>query len=137
VLGGAGGSPFSRTSPNGQPVIGVRYRLGSWGGRERVGQLEPLFTTAAAQADVIVAREGYALGALQVDAGEYVDAVALVFMRLNPDGGLDPGDRYTSEWIGTPTGSDPRTLGDGSAKVIGIAGRGAAVMDAVGLVLEP
>lgn len=136
TLGGAGGSPFSRTSPNGAPVVGVRYRLGSWGGQERVGQLEPLFTTVAAQDDVILARDGYALGALQVDADEYVDAVALVFMRLTPDGRLDPGDSYTSEWIGTPTGSDPRTLGDGSAKVIGIAGRGAAVLDAVGLVLE-
>lgn len=136
LLGGAGGSPFSRTSPNGQPVVGVRYRLGTWGGRERVGMLEPLFAANALPGDVILARDGYALGALQVDAGEYVDAVALVFMRLTPDGRLDPGDRYTSEWIGTPTGGDPRMLGDGSAKVIGIAGRGAAVLDAVGLVLE-
>jgi hypothetical protein len=136
MLGGAGGSPFSRTSPNGAPVVGVRYRMGNWGGRERVGQLEPLFAAGAAREQEIVAREGYALGALQVDAGEFVDAVALVFMRLTPDGRLDPGDSYTSEWIGTPTGSDLRTLGDGSAKVIGIAGRGAAVLDAVGLVLE-
>jgi hypothetical protein len=135
LLGGNGGSPFQRTSPNGQPVLGVRYRMGNWGGRERVGGLEPLFTSAAGR-DVILARDGYALGALEVDADEYVDAVALVFMRLALDGSLDPADSYTSEWIGDPTGNPTRTIGGDGAKVIGLCGRGAAVLDAVGVVLD-
>jgi hypothetical protein len=111
--------------------------MGNWGGRERVGSLEPLFANgAAAGRDVIVARDGYALGALQVDADQYVDAVALVFMRVSSDGDLDPADNYTSEWIGSPTGNATRTLGGDGTRVIGICGRGAAVLDSVGLVLD-
>jgi hypothetical protein len=138
LLGGSGGSPFEKTSPTRQPVLGVRFRMGNWGGRQRVGSLEPLFSrgTAAAARDVILARDGYALGALEVDADEYVDAVALVFMRRAPDGNLDPSDSYTSEWIGSPTGNPTRTISGEGTQVIGICGRGAAIMDAVGLVLD-
>ncbi len=137
LLGGSGGSPFEKSSPTRQPVLGVRFRMGNWGGRQRVGSLEPLFSsgTTAGARDVILARDGYAVGALEVDADEYVDAVALVFMRLTPEGSLDPTDTYTSQWIGSPTGNPTRTISGEGTQVIGICGRGAAIMDAVGLVL--
>ncbi len=139
LIGGSGGAPFERSSSTGQPVVGVRYRLGSWAGRECVGRLEPIFASGAASAapDVVMARDGYALGALEVDADQYVDAVALVFKRLTPEGDLDPSDSYTSDWIGNPTGKPTRAVGGGGAKVIGICGRGAAVLDAIGLVIDP
>jgi hypothetical protein len=112
LIGGSGGSQFESTSSTGQPVVGVRHRLGNWAGRECVGRLEPIFagTAASGAPDVILAHDGYALGALEVDADQYVDAVALVFMRLTPEGDLDPSDSYTSDWIGKPTGKRPRTI---------------------------
>jgi len=117
-------------------VLGVRYRPGSWAGKQHVGQLEPLFAPgAAAGPNTLLARDGYALGGLEVDADDYVDAVALVFMRITADGRLDPTDSYTSEWIGNPSGNATHTLGGDGTKVIGICGRGAAVLDAIGLVL--
>ncbi|TVS16080.1 MAG: hypothetical protein EA424_14800 [Planctomycetaceae bacterium] len=139
LIGGSGGAPFERTSSTGQPVVGVRHRLGSWAGRQCVGRLEPIFAGGATSTapDMIMARDGYALGALKVDADQYVDAVALVFMRLTPAGDLDPSDSYTSDWIGKPTGKPTRTIGGDGAKVIGICGRGAAVLDAIGLVIDP
>ena len=57
-------------------------------------------------------------------------------MRISPDGRLDPSDRYTSQWIGSPTGRPPTTLGSTGAMVVGIGGRRAAILDAVGLILR-
>ena len=69
-------------------------------------------------------------------AGRYVNDVRPVFMRVTSDGQLDPTDSYSDEWIGTPIGKPIETLGGDGTRVIGIFGRRAAILDAVGLVLE-
>jgi len=76
------------------------------------------------------------VGALEVDAAEYVTAARAVFMRIDAQGRLDPKDSYQSEWMGTPSGNPTETLGGDGSKVIGICGRRVAVLDVVGLVLE-
>lgn len=136
LLGGAGGGPFRVVSAQGQPVLAVQYSLGQWAGKERVGRLIPPFQRPPATPAemLIVAREGYALGAIQVDAGNLVDAIQLVFMRIRDGGSLDEQDSYTSDWIGTPNEDTVRTISGNGAPVVGFHGRGAAVLDAVGLV---
>ena len=57
-------------------------------------------------------------------------------MRIDAQGRLDPKDSYQSEWLGTPSGKPTQTLSGNGSKVIGIHGRKAAVLDAVGLILE-
>ncbi len=74
--------------------------------------------------------------AYYVDAGRYVHAVQIVFMRIGSDGRLDPSDRYTSDWLGFRTEKSPTTIGGTGAVVLGVQGRGAAVVDALGLVLR-
>jgi hypothetical protein len=138
LLGGAGGTLFRFTSPTGEPVLGIRYTIGTWAGKQRVGRVQPVFQRDDTDGpDVLMARDGYAVGGLEVDASEFVDALALVCVRLTPAGGVDPADSYTSDWIGEPSGRPPRTLTGNGRKVIGIYGRGAAILDAVGLILEP
>ena len=83
-----------------------------------------------------IAREGYAVAGLEVDARDFVYAVRVIYMRQGPDGRLAPKDTYKSEWLGRPQGAAPRTLASDGSKVIGVCGRGAAVLDAIGLVLE-
>jgi hypothetical protein len=138
LVGGTGGSPFRSVSPDGELVVGIACGLGSWDGEAALSQIEPLFDRdeGRGKRNATIAREGYGLGALEVETIRYVNAVRPVFMRIKPDGQLDPADSYSGEWIGTPTGRATRTLGDGRSKVIGICGRGAAVLDAVGLVTE-
>lgn len=137
LIGGTGGTPFSSASPHRQPVVGIRFSIGSWAGRERVGKLDPLFSRdGTGGPNVLMAREGYAVGAIEVDAAEFVDAVSIEFMRLTPSGDLDASDSYKSEWIGRPGGKPPRTLSGAGKKVIGLCGRGAAILDAVGLILD-
>ena len=85
---------------------------------------------------MIVAREGYAVGALNVDAPIYVSAIQLVFQRVKIGGQLDSADSYTSPWIGKPSGNPPQSL-DGKGKiVVGIFGRRGAIVDAIGLVFD-
>ncbi len=138
LLGGTGGSPFRSVSPSGDPVVGISHSLGSWGGESAISQLEPRFVRGASGGFVrdAMAREGYAVGDLEIDAGKYVNAVRPVFMRIKPDGSLDPDDSYRGEWIGSPTGKTVRTVNRSGKKVIGICGRRAAVLDSVGLVVE-
>lgn len=137
TVGGTGGIPFETVDPDGREVIGVRFRMGEWGGAARVASLAPLFEPASPGRDesVQLARDGYALGALDVSGAGYVDAVRPVFMKVGTDG-LDSTDSYEGDWIGTPGDSVTRLTGDG-AKVTGFHGRGAAVLDAVGLVVKP
>jgi hypothetical protein len=83
----------------------------------------------------VVAREGYAVGGISVEGDDFVRAIQVVFVRTAADGKLDPADSYASEWIGHPAGKSITAIDSRGAKVIGIQGRKAAILDAVGLVL--
>jgi hypothetical protein len=82
-----------------------------------------------------MAKKGYAVAGLEVKTNPYVAAVRVVFMRLDDDGDLDTDDTYKSAWIGQAAGS-AQTLGGDGKTVIGVYGRRAIVLDAVGLILE-
>lgn len=137
LLGGKGGIPFRVVSPNGRPVVAVQYTLGAWAGKERVGQVSPLFDRIDASRDrqIVSAKDGYAIGAIQVDADDLVNAVRFAFMRIKADGSLDPTDSYGSEWIGHPNEANTRTISGEGRPAIGVHGRG-AVVDAIGLVFS-
>jgi hypothetical protein len=74
---------------------------------------------------------------LNANAGQYVHAVQIVFVRVTPNGKLDPSDSYTSDWLGTKTDATTTELDGRGTPVIGVHGRKAAVVDAIGLVLKP
>jgi hypothetical protein len=134
-VGGTGGSLFRHVGNGQQLVVGVRYRLGSWQGEERLGKIEPLFanTDPGRGWESVEAREGYAVGAIQVDGDEFVNAIRIAFMRIE-DGRLNTKDKYVSDWIGTPLGTQQKTINCNGSPVVGIFGRGTAVVDSIGLV---
>jgi len=130
-------------------MVGLAWTPGSWAGQEAIGQLVPVFDRNAGprmprfgpggpgpSAESVVAKEGYAVGGLVVAAEQYVHGVRPIFVKLRPDGTLDPADRYEGEWLGDPAGRTPQMIDGKGAKVIGIHGRGAAVLDAIGLVFQ-
>jgi hypothetical protein len=144
-------------SGDGSPVLGFSYQLGQWAGKPALRDLTPIYD-AERQSDKpspvprttrnlhgrvtvnqgpleVMARKGYAVGALEVKTNPYVAAVRVVFMRLGDDGHLDTEDAYKSAWIGQ-AGGTAQTLGGDGKKVIGVCGRRALVLDAVGLVME-
>jgi predicted Zn finger-like uncharacterized protein len=136
-VGGAGGMPFELVG-EGEPVLGFVYRMGQWAGQDALGLLQPLYHREETMGgfESVIAKAGYAVAGLEVDAGEYVFAVRVLFARLDADGRLDPRDAYKSDWIGSPKGGAVKTLGGDGVKVVGVCGRGAALVDAIALVVE-
>ena len=120
-------------------LLGIRYQLGGWDDEKTVGVLQPIYdqTPGGPAQGVAIAKEGYAVGGLKVDARRFVNAMQIVFMRRKSNGRLDPSDSYTSEWIGFPTGRPAKTLGGTGATVVGLYGRNGAILNAVGLILAP
>jgi hypothetical protein len=91
TYGGTGGLPFAAVSPDG-PLLGLRYSIGSWTGEMVIGQIEPVFDRATPKSRLksIVARKGFAVGALEVDSDKLVNALRIVFMHIDQEGKLDP-----------------------------------------------
>jgi hypothetical protein len=137
IAGGKGGAPFRLGSKAKEPVIGLAWSSGSWAGQKLIGRLEPMFTRDVPPGlqSSVVAREGYAVGGISVEGDDFVRAIQVVFVKTTADGKLDPSDSYVSEWIGHPAGKSITAIDSRGAKVIGIQGRKAAILDAVGLIL--
>lgn len=138
LIGGPEGWQFQVFDRERRPVLGFRHAMGSWGNQPAVAEFTPLFdrTAHAGGADLVLAREGYAVGSLEVVAEVLVNAVRVHFVRLRPDGTLDKSDAYLSDWIGNPAGKTPREIGDGVMRVIGICGRHGTVKNALALILD-
>lgn len=139
LAGGTEGWAFRAEDESGRLLVGIRYGLGGWDGEQTVGVLEAVFDRndpagGGRRQESAVAREGYAVGAVKVDAKRFVNAMQIVFMRVKPDGRLDPDDSYTTEWIGFPTGRPTQTLGGSGAPIVGIHGRHGAILNALGLI---
>jgi len=134
-VGGKSGVPFENAVGEGETIVGFRHFMGRWGAQAALIRLDPLVSRdVSVSPQLVVAKEGYAVGGIQVVADELVEAVRIVFVRQTADG-LDKSDFYYSDWIGTPGSATPRTLGDGATPVVGVCGRRGAVMDAIGLLL--
>jgi hypothetical protein len=136
LVGGARGTPFRLVGPGGEPLLGVRCTTRSWMREDCLGMLEALFAEAPAGPLTAVAKPGYAVGAIEVDAAAHVNAVQLVFMRLE-DRKLNPADSYRSDWLGKPTGRATKLTDGKGAKVVGLCGRRTLTVEAIGLVTVP
>jgi serine/threonine protein kinase len=133
-LGGSGGGKFAVFDDAMRPLLGIKYALGDWKG-PCLKELVPIFDRSSAPVETtLLARDGYAVGGLIVDADDYVRAVRLIFMKLKKYE-LDPTDRYESDWIGTPPTREPKTISGEGQMVLGLFGGKGIVQDSVGLIL--
>ncbi|HET6879304.1 MAG TPA: hypothetical protein VFI31_04085 [Pirellulales bacterium] len=135
-VGNKGGSP-RRIVQAGSYLCGVECKLGEFG-EKCLSDIEPLFSreTATRLPLVAVARDGYAVGAARINTYTYVDALQLVFMRIKPDGQLDPDDSYTSDWLGVRGAGNTYVLTGNGMPVIGIYSRTGLILDALALVID-
>lgn len=136
LAGGSGGFPFRMVSRENEHLVGFSYHLGQWAGKQSVSINQAIFDPRRRPIpNTLMAKPGYAVGALAVDSSEFVNALCITFMRIKPDGTLDPSDTYNSPVIGTASGQTTTKLGGTGAPVVGIHGRRGAILDAVGLVI--
>jgi hypothetical protein len=142
-IGGQGGGPRYYYDADRRPVIGLAFTTGEWSRQKVIQTLVPLYDDHVPPPEgfqVLVpvrGKEGYVVGGLEVNAGDYVNAVRITFVRRT-DQGLDLSDTYQSDWLGTPTpGRDPRKLAGNGEEILGIAAHRGIVLDSVGLLYRP
>jgi hypothetical protein len=138
---------FSELPPQGALLVGFDLGVGKFRNIETVYALRPVYQTALGE-DVgddhglfrdrwlavnktlkskvvrtvrVVARPGYAVGAITLRSGLNINGLSLTFMRV--DGrSLDPGQSYTSDWVGDRTGGREASVGGEGGPVIGVFG---------------
>lgn len=137
LAGGSGGAPFVR-GLNGNPMIGVDYRFGSWAGRSAIGIIFPVAVAGPPKpgCQQVVAPAGYAVGGINVCAPQFVTQLQLIYMKQRPDGSLDPADTKLSEWLGGAPQGDVKTISGDGKRIVGLHGKGAAVLDAIGILIQ-
>lgn len=146
-LGQLGGFLRSIPEPNGNPreqfrevapprgvLVGLRVGYVPIFGGPKVAMVEPIYQVGNRYVPgkrygkpippemTVVAKPGYAVGAIRTRTGLTVDAFQVEFMRFK-DGQLDPDDSYTTNWLGDPRGGGPRDATGEGKVVVGIHGR--------------
>jgi hypothetical protein len=145
--GGAGGAWFDALpEETGGLLVGVRVTAAAG----RVKAIRPVFRSEAGQNEDgpawfgrgggnptdLIAKDGYAVGAITVKAGTRVDGLSVTFMRVKANGMLDPRDGYPSAWFGGTGATKEITLGGTGKAVVGLTGRSGLDLDALGLVIK-
>ncbi|MEM7013873.1 MAG: GYF domain-containing protein, partial [Verrucomicrobiota bacterium] len=137
--GGEGGSEFYDHHTGLAPMLGLECRFKTWTDQQAPCNLRTLYSRdEKPERDDLVhflAEPGFAVGGMETEGQDHIYAIRLTFMAINDDGTLNPNDSYQSDWIGEPRDEEPyftRFLGQG-APVLGLAGRGGMVTDAVGI----
>ena len=124
----------------GSLVRSVRYGVREWQGEKTLHSMSLNSRRAdrslGVSTDIVVAKEGYAVGGVVVDASDIVHAIQLIFMRVKEDDQLDPRNTYKSDWLGHPSGATPVEINGGGRRVIGFMTRRQAALDAIGLLYE-
>jgi hypothetical protein len=137
-IGGSGGEPYAVIDEQHLPVLGFRYRTGDWGGMPAMAVVQPLYTTDAGpntEGEVVLAKPGYAVGGLTVNADDVVRGIQVLFMRVEGDK-LNPADNYQSDWLGTPPTAASTTLTGIGKKVLGVFGSKSTTLDSIGLLFD-
>ncbi|QJW97206.1 S1C family serine protease [Frigoriglobus tundricola] len=134
IVAGGADPQFNDKAPEGGYLVGFEVGIGKWGPNDvlvaaqpiyRVGEKESAgtqFGTDRTRPVKVVAKRGYAVGAISVKAGAVVDGFSVTFMKV-VGGKLDPKDSYESEWVGGGGTLTPTKLGGDGTLVVGIVGR--------------
>jgi hypothetical protein len=132
-IGVATGQPFEDKAPAGGYLVGVRIIKGkNWGGV--VHAIQPIYQVGDAQRDgkllgrakgedrfEAVAKQGYAVGGIRAKRGAVIDAIQLIFYRIDGKK-MNKQDKYESEWLGGDGGTGMNSVAFGGSFITGISG---------------
>ncbi len=125
---------FSELAPEHGVLVGMRVGYTDFLGGSKVGAIKPIyqvgktyvegqrFGKAVRLSTSVVARPGYAVGAINTHTGLLLDAFQIVFMRFK-EGHLDPDDSYATDWLGDSRGGGAGSASGEGNLVVGIHGR--------------
>jgi hypothetical protein len=136
ILGSIEHDPkFKTVGPEGAILVGLEARFAKFGDTDIVRAVRPIYRVNGKEefgkqfgddltgSVTLKAKEGYAVGGITGKAGWWCNGFSLTFMKVKPDGTLDPKDRYESEWVGFDgKGEVIRVMSDGPP-VVGLVGK--------------
>jgi S1-C subfamily serine protease len=147
IGGGFGGDPYTDAAPDGALLVGLEVGLGKFFDLDMVHSVRAVFRVGAKESlgtqhgsDLtrvtrLVAKPGYAVGAMTIKAGANADGLSLTFMRIKGDK-LDPSDSYESEWLGDPRPGRKTVLTGNGRPVVGIIGKAKENNTGIGLLFD-
>ncbi len=131
-------------------LVGFRFALNDFGGYRIVRGLQAVFrgrdskdvisevslgTKKPLEHKKVVAKEGYAVGAIEVRTAPFIRQVRIHFYRVISER-LDPDDNYSSSWYGKWGKTFQQDRVDAGERIpVGIHGKYGLGMDKLGLVL--
>ncbi len=131
VCGNPNRGEFESSAPDGGLLVGMRIYTGiSFGGV--IEGFQPVYQVGdeyeigeicgnkRASMEEIIARPGYAVGALEFQRGLVINSMALWFQKLDGDA-LSPTDSYVSETIGIDDRNSEK-LSSNNGPIVGITG---------------
>jgi hypothetical protein len=125
---------FREVAPARGVLVGFRVGYVEIMGGPKVAMVEPIYQVGnkyipgkrygklMRPVQTVMAKPGYAVGAINTQTGLTVDAFQIEFMRYK-DGQLDIDDSYLTNWLGDPRGGGPRDASSNGKLVVGIHGR--------------
>jgi hypothetical protein len=131
---GTGKYTYEEVPQEGALLIGFEGTCGKFGPNPTVTTFRPIFLTAAGRVlgathgapglghFQVIAKPGYAVGAVTIKAGLGVDGMSVTFMEVREQG-LNPAKAYESDWYGGLGGEAKTLLAGSGAPVVGIFGR--------------
>jgi hypothetical protein len=145
--GGGGGGFFEEVPQSGALLVGLNLGVGNYAGHLVLRAVQGVYLSSGgisfgedhgelgADAIKLLAKPGYAIGAFTARAGQRVDGLAVVFMRIH-ENRLDPKDAYSSQWVGGEGGGVPTLVSGEGRAVVGIFGGIGAELDRFGLMVD-
>jgi hypothetical protein len=143
------GSRFDDEGPTGSLLVGVRYSTHPFIGRPKISSVQPLYRASPSSRTLVeghhhgevtgpeatvVAKAGYAVGAIRTRTGLSLDGFVIIFMKVEGDR-LDPSDSYESPVLGDSQGGSPAVVPGNGSLVVGLQGLSAKNVNALGLIL--
>jgi hypothetical protein len=132
--GGSDRDRFREIAPANGLLVGMRVGYVKAFGGSKVGMVQPIFQVGKSYVEgqtfganvaptaTIVAKPGYAIGAINIHAGLLVDSFQIVFSKFK-NGRFDTHDMYRSDWLGDVQGGAPKPVSGEGRPIIGIHGR--------------
>ncbi len=147
LIGGKGGADFEDLPGKHALLVGFDVTFGTWADRPVpwIYSLQPVYagkdgnfttkvygTRQPGNITHVLAKPGYAVSGMTVNAEHIVAGFKVQFMRIRGNK-LDPKDSYESEWQGGEWGSQKASIGGDGKPVIGCYGRNSDAIVVIGL----
>jgi hypothetical protein len=125
---------FRDVAPEHGLLVGMRVGYVQAFGGSKVGMVQPIYQVGSDYIEgkvfganvptsvTVMAKPGYAIGAINIHAGLLVDSFQIVFAKFK-NGKFETRDNYRSDWIGDSRGGGSKSVSGEGRPIIGIHGR--------------